>query len=78
MNDLIRNERTKLTASWLSSIAAGVIVTGVVAPAVAVLYGVSGATQAGNFAIAFGSLVWLSAGTALHFLARATLRRLET
>ena len=35
---MIHNERTKLTANWLNAMASGVIITGVVARSIAVLF----------------------------------------
>ena len=39
---LVHNERTKLTANWLNTLAAGIILTGAVAPLVAAIYGLPG------------------------------------
>ena len=74
---LIDNERTKLTANWLNALAAGVVVTGVVAPAVGVIYGVPGPSGAGYLILAISSVVWLAMGTAPHFLARKLLKGLR-
>lgn len=38
---LVHNERTKLTASWLNTLATALVAAGVFAPGVAVLYGLS-------------------------------------
>jgi hypothetical protein len=43
---LIHNERTKLTANWLNTLAAGIILTGAVAPLVAAIYGLPGPARA--------------------------------
>jgi hypothetical protein len=74
---LIHNEKVKLTAACLNTIAAATIVTGVVAPLVAVVFGfpTAGAMSAHGFALA--SVAWLSFGVALHFLARGMLGRLR-
>lgn len=74
---LVHNERTKLTATWLNALASGMVVTGVIAPAVAVFYGVLGPGESGAAIIGISGLVWLFTGTALHFIALATLRRLR-
>jgi hypothetical protein len=74
---LIDNERTKLTANWLNALAAGVVITGVVAPIVGVIYGVLGPSGAGYLILAGSSMIWLAMGTALHFLARRLLKGLR-
>ncbi|TMI99405.1 MAG: hypothetical protein E6G97_22695 [Alphaproteobacteria bacterium] len=38
---LVENERTKLTASWLNTLATAIIAAGAFAPAIAILVGVS-------------------------------------
>jgi hypothetical protein len=67
---LVHNERTKLTANWLNTLAAGIILTGVVAPLVAAIYGLPGPARASYAAIVLLALVWLAAGTGLHITAR--------
>ncbi len=49
---IIQNERTKLTANWLNALASGVIVTGVVAPSLAILFQVSNGQPITIWAIA--------------------------
>ena len=68
--------RATLTAAWLNSIAAGVFVTGGVAPLVAALYGVQGPAQAGPAALALYTLAWLFVSASLHLIARAVLGKL--
>lgn len=72
---LIENERTKLLATALNNVGVATIITGVVAPTAAVLYG---ATPAGKdfwwFVVAVG---WLVAGIGLHVLAQVNLGRLK-
>ncbi|GEO80624.1 hypothetical protein [Pararhodospirillum oryzae] len=72
---LIQNERTKLLATALNNIGVAIIVTGVVAPAVATLYGGT-LPGAGHwwFVVAAG---WLLAGIGLHILAHINLGRLK-
>jgi hypothetical protein len=74
---LIRNERVKLTATWLNTLAAATIVTGVLAPTVALVFGfsTSGTVSAGLFAGA--TAVWLLIGGGLHMAARHLLGRLQ-
>lgn len=72
---LVHNERTKLTATLLNNIAAASLITGVVGPAVAVSYGLPGPT--GGWTAILITLVWLSTGAALHYMARALLKGLK-
>jgi hypothetical protein len=74
---LINNERIKLTATWLNTIAATTIATGVVAPVVAVVFRFTagGNVSGGRFVLACAA--WFRGGIALHFFARRTLRRLQ-
>lgn len=70
---LIHNERTKLTATLLNSIAAGSIVAGVVAPSVSLTL----AESIPPARMIVFSLIWFSVGLILHFVARAILKRLQ-
>lgn len=64
---LVYNERIKYTATWVNTIAAGVIIAGFVAPLAALA--TSGASA---LAMLFSS-VWLLVGAALHYLVRRLL-----
>lgn len=64
-------ERRKLTATWLNSVASGAIVTGFVAPTIAIALNM-GASPPGLPVMAL-SLAWLVAGCVLHWLARRVL-----
>jgi hypothetical protein len=77
VNDLVHNERVKLTANLLNAAASGMVVTGVVAPLVAVLYGVPGLGEAGALVIGLGTGAWLAASVILHIAARAVLGSLR-
>ena len=73
---LVHNEKTKLTATWINTLAAAFIAAGGVAPVAAILYGLSA------IPIGLGRLVGLAFGCALvggaiHLLARAQLERLR-
>jgi len=70
---LIRNEQTKLTATFMNGIAIAIFAVGGLAPVFSSLYSAGGPS---TFLIAM-SIVCFSASTALHYLARKTLRRLE-
>ena len=74
--DLIHNERTKLTATWINTLAAALIAAGAVAPIAAILYGLS------TLPISLGRIVVLAVacaavGVAIHFGARAVLGSLR-
>jgi hypothetical protein len=68
-------EQRKLTASYLNTIAAAFMITGVVAPIVAIAYGLPG-PQPGWQAILV-SFAWLTASACVHWLARRLLRNLS-
>lgn len=70
--NLIHNERIKLTATWLNSIAAAAVAVGAIAPSIAA---VTGATSPPLAAVL--ALFWLFVGASLHFSARAILGRLK-
>jgi hypothetical protein len=72
---LVANERWKLTATALNSIAVATMAAGVVAPLVAVSYGVSTAPGSAFF-VAMGA-VWLFAAVCIHIVARAILGGLK-
>lgn len=70
---LVRNERLKLSAAFLNTIAVTIIGTGLVAPFFAFLYGLSNLTsdQVRFFGLAAPGWVFLGAG--LHLVARHIL-----
>jgi hypothetical protein len=74
---LIDNERTKLTATWMNSLASGIIITGVVAPLIAVTLQVTVSAPIPIWLSAFSIAIWLFAGTGLHLTARRVLRSLK-
>jgi hypothetical protein len=55
---LVRNERTKLTAAWLNTLATALVAAGFFAPAAALLYGLSQPVIGFGYmlALAFGCL----------------------
>jgi hypothetical protein len=72
---LVRNEQTKLTASWLNAISAASIAVGGFAQMAPVFSGVAivgSASVLGGF-----TAIWFAVGVGLHMLARRLLRRLE-
>lgn len=72
---LIRNERLKLTATFLNGVAVATIAAGAIAPLAALSYGIPGA--AAGPTVAFVGLGWLVGGIALHLVGRWLLRRLR-
>lgn len=70
---MIRNEQTKLTATFLNGIGIAVFAVGGLAPVFSSLYTEGGPS---NFLLAM-SVVCFSAAMGLHWIARAILRRLE-
>jgi hypothetical protein len=73
----IADERAKLTANVLNASAAGVFVTGVIAPLVAAFYGIAGPSDASLRSIVVATLIWVSVAVGLHLLALAVLGRLS-
>ena len=73
----IHNERVKLTANWLNIMAAGTIIAGSITPLVTLGYGLRDGDPPATGTIALLTLVWISAGCALHWMARHVLRRLR-
>ena len=68
---LVRNEQTKLTATWLNGVAIGAVAIGGIAPFAAVILGTS------NFvSTVLSAMFWIAFGLALHWGARQVLRRL--
>ena len=73
---LIHNERIKLTANWLNTLSGGCVITGFVAPTIALLLQLQTVASLSPWILGASSLVWLSLGVALHLLGRRMLRRL--
>lgn len=76
MNDLVttvHNERVKLTASWLNSIAVAVLAVGGFAPMISALYG----GKSVGLPLVIGTLVCILAALALHYWARRSLKGLR-
>lgn len=73
---LVHNERTKLTATFLNTVAVATIGASLVVPFFALLYGLGGdAIQIRNFALA--APVWFLIGVGIHLIARAVLGGLK-
>jgi hypothetical protein len=75
--NLVHNERIKLTAAWLNTIGAATVVTGVIAPIVALVFGVSTPSRISSVAYLLAIAGWLTFGICLHMMARSVLGRLR-
>jgi hypothetical protein len=73
---LIHNERTKLTASWLNTIATALMAAGAFAPAAAWLYGLS-SLPIGALYLSALAVACIAGGAALHISGLALLGRLR-
>jgi|HubBroStandDraft_4_1064222.scaffolds.fasta_scaffold726110_2 hypothetical protein len=74
---LIQNERVKLTATWLNTLAAAAIVTGVLAPIAAIIFGLPASGTLSAKSLLFVMLAWLLFGITLHWVARYVIGRLR-
>jgi dipeptide/tripeptide permease len=74
---LIQNERIKLTATWLNTLSAATIVTGVIAPLAAIVFGLPASGTLSMATFLFAAVAWLLWGLILHLAARYGLRRLQ-
>lgn len=73
---LVHNERTKLTATFINTLASACVVVGGISPLVALIYGF-GATRLAGWLIALVTVTWMLVGAGLHIFARALLGRLK-
>lgn len=74
---LVPNERIKLTAGLLNTVAGFSITAGGLAPLIAMTYGLNTATGLGPLVIGLILVVWLAAGVAIHLYARYLLGGLK-
>jgi p-aminobenzoyl-glutamate transporter AbgT len=72
---LVENERTKLLATALNNVGVATLITGVVAPTAATLYGAANAGKDHWWFVVAG--VWFLAGIGLHVLGQVVLGRLK-
>jgi hypothetical protein len=72
---LLQNERTKLLAGALSNLGVASVVTGLLGPAAAFLYGSGSTAWTWHWAVI--GAVWFFAGVILHISAQAVLGRLK-
>ncbi|MEX6509221.1 hypothetical protein [Jiella sp. M17.18] len=68
------NERSRLTATWLNVVAAGVITTGVVSP---LMTGILSGSPVPLWLLLAASSACLSLGVLLHVIARGMVGRLR-
>ena len=73
---LIHNERVKLTATWLNTLASATATVGVLAPLASIAYGLGPAPVRPVIFLASGA-IWFLAALALHLGARRVLRRMQ-
>jgi hypothetical protein len=74
--DPIFNERVKLAATALNTLATASVAVGVLAPLSAILYGL-GVTPRPLWQIVLSAVVWLLIGGGLHYGAQRLLGRLR-
>ena len=70
---MIHNERVKLLASLLNTMAGSSYALGVAAPIAATLFYSAGPSSLRLTAIITGAVVWLTIGTVLHLAAQSVL-----
>ena len=73
---LIHNERTKLTAAFVNTLATALVAAGGFAPLAAIIYGISNQHVAGTY-VAFVIVVCIMIGVFLHWVGRALLGSLR-
>lgn len=73
---LVFNERTKLTASWLNTLATALVAAGVFAPVAALIYGLTAAAVEGVIVTALVAGCF-GVGIGLHLLGLLLLGRLR-
>ena len=77
--DPVGQERTKLTASYLNTIAGSLVTAGVAAPIAAAVFGFAGAgTRIDALTLVLGSAIFLGCSVILHIAARALLKKLSS
>jgi hypothetical protein len=76
MNKTVRNERRKLTASWLNAVATALMAAGVFAPVASQIYGF-GSNRADKSLVLISSVVCVTLSLGLHLTGRLLLGGLE-
>jgi hypothetical protein len=72
MNKTVRNERRKLTASWLNAVATALMTAGVFAPVASQIYGFA-AIRVDNALVFISSAVCAAVSLGLHLIGRQLL-----
>ncbi|HSI41550.1 MAG TPA: hypothetical protein VLA00_13485 [Xanthobacteraceae bacterium] len=72
---LVHNERTKLTATLMNNVAAAMFITGGIGPIVTLSYGLPG--PSGGWSALSITAIWISSGSAIHYMARRLLKGLK-
>jgi hypothetical protein len=73
---LVHNERTKLTATWISGLATAFIAAGLFAPLAALAYGITELRIGWSYVIAIVA-VCIGVGSLLHWTGRLVLGSLR-
>ena len=73
---LLHNERVKLTANWLNTLATATATVGGLAPLASAVYGVNPSPLAYAYLLVVLA-IWFFAAVGLHFAARHVLRGLK-
>jgi hypothetical protein len=76
MNKTARHERRKLTASYLNTVGAAVLVVGGLAPLASIVYG-NGPNPINSVTLTVGSTICIVVSLALRWLARSLLEGIE-
>jgi uncharacterized membrane protein len=77
MNKTVLNERLKLLAGWFNTVAAAFVTTGVVAPAIAVIYGLAPKALDRPLLVILSSIICIVTSGGLHLAGRFILGALE-
>jgi hypothetical protein len=75
MNKAARNERAKLTATWLNGVSIAAVAVGGIGPTVAVIIGTVPPPVIRDVLLA--GIAWLLLALSLHMAGRMILRRIE-
>ncbi len=74
---LVTNERIKLTAGLMNTIAGFSLTAGGVGPLIALSFGLNATSPLGPWALSLIVAIWLFVGLAFHWAARRLLGRLQ-
>ncbi len=74
-NAKTRDERTKLTATFMNNVAVAMVVTGLIVPLASYTYNIQSAAP--GTAIQDIGFLWAAVGVGVHFIARFIIRGLQ-